>query len=216
MLWKDLNGYRNWRPTHLSFTLGNTIQDIRSGGLQDEDIALEAWEMAFGLNLCWPSLLKACWNASPANGACSTESTRHNFLVYPHVAFSSRLSCVCGSRWTFVYLIRFVLLFFLFFFLFGRHLNRQGICFRCLYCCTYFCLSESHKSMAGEQKPSTDNFYAWHIDTISGGSVDALSTFISTCPKCQSLLAGVIRSKCWESTWNGPPFARRLPRSQHK
>lgn len=116
MLWKDLNGYRNWRPTHLPFTLGNTIQDIRSGGLQDEDIALEAWEMAFGLNLCWPSLLKACWNASPANGACSTESTRHNFLVYPHVAFSSRLYCVCGSRWTFVYLIRFVLLFFLFFF----------------------------------------------------------------------------------------------------
>jgi len=106
--------------------------------------------------------------------------------------------------------------FFSFFFLFGRHLNRQGICFRCLYCCTYFCLSESHKSMAGEQKPSTDNFYAWHIDTISGGSVDALSTFVSTCPKCQSLLAGVIRSKCWESTWNGPPFARRLPRSQHK
>lgn len=69
---------------------------------------------------------------------------RLNFLFFLFFVSSQFLNSICGSRWTFVYLIWFSF----FSALFWRHLYSRWISLRS-WSCKYFCLSESHKSMGG-------------------------------------------------------------------
>lgn len=41
MLWNGHNGYWQLGSTHLPLALGHTVEDIRAGGLQDQNIALQ-------------------------------------------------------------------------------------------------------------------------------------------------------------------------------